>query len=88
MQQGGETPTGIQVRLQVDADLLDHEGMLGDGEGVVARGLAIPSGDPRQSMGDILDLDVEGRGVKQVQPSPGQHALPGPGGTCDRTLHA
>jgi hypothetical protein len=30
-------------------------------------------------MGDILDLDIERRWIKKVEPSPAQHALPGPG---------
>ncbi|HEY3889643.1 MAG TPA: hypothetical protein VGL73_13785 [Caulobacteraceae bacterium] len=27
-------------------------------------------------MGDVLDLDIQRRGVEQVQPAAGQHALP------------
>ena len=28
-------------------------------------------------MGDVLDLDVEGRRVQEIEPAPAQHALPG-----------
>jgi hypothetical protein len=28
-------------------------------------------------MGDVLDLDIEGRGVQEIEPAPAQHALPG-----------
>jgi hypothetical protein len=28
-------------------------------------------------VGDVLDLDVHGRGVEQVEPPPGEHPLPG-----------
>ena len=59
--------------------LASHHAVLGDGEGMVADGLAVPAGDAGQAVRDVLDLDVEGRGIQQVQPSSGQHALPGAG---------
>jgi hypothetical protein len=31
-------------------------------------------------MGNVLDLDVEGRGVQQIETPAAQHALPGSGG--------
>ena len=45
--------------------------------GVVALGLAIPPGHPRQPMGDVLDLNVKRRGVQQIEPAPRKHPLPG-----------
>jgi hypothetical protein len=39
--------------------------------------LAVPAGDAGEAMGDVLDLDVERRGVEQVEPAARQHALPG-----------
>ncbi len=40
-------------------------------------GLTIPSRHAREPMGDVLDLDVERRGVEQIEASAGQHTLPG-----------
>ena len=54
--------------------------MLGDGESVLALGLAIPARDPRQAMGDVLDLHIQRRGVEQIEAAPAQHPLPGAGG--------
>src|SRR5947209_8433428 len=39
--------------------------------------LAVPPRDARETMRDILDLDVEGRGVQKIETAPRQHALPG-----------
>jgi hypothetical protein len=41
-------------------------------------GLSIPACDARKTMCDILHLDVEGRGVKQIETASGQHSLPCP----------
>ena len=58
-------------------DLLDQQRVLGDREGVVADGLAVPAGDAGKPVRDVGDLDVERRGVEQIEPAAGQHALPG-----------
>ena len=50
--------------------------MLGHGEGPIAGGLAVPAGEPRQTVGDVLDLDVERGGIKEVEPTSAQHSLP------------
>ena len=50
---------GSRPGLEVGGDLLDHHRMLGDREGVVADGLAVPARDAGQAVGDVLDLDVE-----------------------------
>src|SRR5690606_1181841 len=52
--------------------------MLGNREGMVADGLAVPARDPGQAEGDVLDLNVERRGIQDVEPAAGEHALPGP----------
>ena len=57
---------------------LNDNRVLSHGEGVVAECLSVPAGDAGQPMGDVLDLDVEGRRVEQGEPSARQHALPGP----------
>ena len=59
-------------------DRLDQQRVLRDGEGMGAPRLPVPAGDAGKAVGDVLDLDVEGRGVEQVQATAGQHALPGP----------
>src|SRR5262249_35807237 len=62
--------------------------MLGHRESVLAIGLPIPTGDASKPVGDVLDLDVERRGVEQVEPSPAQHALPGArSGVCRNFMH-
>jgi hypothetical protein len=35
-----------------------------------AAGLPVPARDTRQAMGDIGDLDIERRGVHEVEPPP------------------
>ncbi|MNC51648.1 hypothetical protein D3C75_1009470 [compost metagenome] len=67
MQQGGQAPFRLQPRSDVGGDLLDHQRVLGDREGVLADGLAVPARDAGQAVGDVLDLDVERRGIEQVE---------------------
>jgi hypothetical protein len=38
--------------------------------------LSIPTGDPRQPMRYVIKLDVERRGIKQVESTTREHALP------------
>jgi hypothetical protein len=52
--------------------------MLGDREGVGAQGLSVPARHPSQAVGDIVDLDIERRGVQKVEAATGQHPLPRP----------
>ena len=68
---------GRRLRHDSAKDLLDQQRMLGDREGVVADRLAVPAGDAREPVRDVGDLDVERRGVEQVEPAARQHALPG-----------
>ncbi len=58
-------------------DLLDDETVLGDGKGMVAGRLAVPAGNARKAVGDIGEFDIERRGVEQIEPPSGKHALPG-----------
>ena len=48
----------------------DQHAMLRHGEDVRALGLAVPARDARQSMRDVFQLDVERRGVEQIEPPP------------------
>jgi len=74
--------------------LLDQERVLRNREDAGAGGLAVPAGDAGKPMRDVLDLDVERRGVEQVEPPARQHALPGAalsfvqGGRCRLAWHA
>ncbi len=79
VQQGGQAPARLHVRPDMGEDLLDDDRVLGDREGVLADGLAVPARDPGQAVGDVLDLYIHGRGVEQVQPAARQHPLPGAG---------
>src|SRR5579872_3021604 len=60
--------------------------MLSDREDIGPAGLAVPAGDPREPMRDVRDLDVERRGVEQIEPPPRQHPLPDPRVGCGRLL--
>jgi len=77
VQEGGKPGFPPELGSQLDDQALDQDAMLGDGKGVRAFGLSVPAGDTRQTMGDVLDLDVERRGIEQVQTPAAQHALPG-----------
>src|SRR5664280_887598 len=52
---------------------------LASSRGALARahGLPVPARDAGKPVRDVLDLDVERRGIEQVEPPPRQHALPG-----------
>src|ERR1700739_3396562 len=58
-------------------DLLHHKTVLRDRERVLADRLAVPARHARQAVGDVLDLDVERRGIEQVEPAARQTPLPG-----------
>ena len=38
--------------------------------------LPVPARDAGEPVGDVGDLDVERRGIEQIEPAAGQHALP------------
>jgi hypothetical protein len=44
--------------------------------------LAVPARHPGKPVGDVLDLDVERRGVEEIEPAARQHALPGARGVA------
>ena len=76
MQENAEAACPIEARA-LARDGFDQERMLGHREDVRALGLPIPTGNAREPMRDVGDLDVERRGVEQVEPAPREHALPG-----------
>src|SRR5262252_5642493 len=59
-------------------DLLRQQRVLCHRENVITMGLSVPPRHPRQTMSDILDLNVERRRIEEIEPAPRQHALPGP----------
>jgi hypothetical protein len=79
MQQGQQAVLCAHGRVQLSADPLHDDRMFGDGEGMLAFCLAVPSRHTGQAVGDVLDFHIHGRGVDKVQPSSGQHTLPDPG---------
>ena len=70
-----EPPVGLAEAAA--GDLLDQQRVLRDREDVGPDGLAVPAGNAGKHVRDVLDLDVERRGVEQVETAAGQHALPG-----------
>ena len=70
-------------------DGLDQERMLGHRVDVRAPGLAVPARHAREPVRDVGDLDVERGRIEQIEPAPGQHALPSAeclGGHCRSRL--
>ena len=59
MQQSGQPPMRLQLRINMTDDLFHHDAVLGDREGVCTLRLAVPARDPCQAMRDVLDFDVE-----------------------------
>ena len=55
----------------------DQQRVLGHRKNVPAVGLAVPARHPGEAVGDVVELDVKGRGVEQIEPAARQHALPG-----------
>ena len=76
MQQGGQPQLFVDPRRARAHHGFDQQRVLRDREDMRAAGLAVPAGDTRQPMGDVGDLDVERRGVDQVEPPARQHPLP------------
>ena len=67
VESGDKAPAMVSTRRQCSATE----------KACVAVGLAVPAGDAGKPMSDVLDLDVERRGIEQIEPAPAQHALPG-----------
>ncbi len=91
VQKRHEPRMAVEIAVEMAGDLLDEHAVLGHREGMVALGLAVPARHAGEPMGDVLDLDVERRGIEQVEPAPRQHALPGARFRCHvsvaRDLH-
>ena len=80
VQQDDEALADGELRLQQAGDILDDKAVLGHGAGVVAEGLAVPSGDAGEAVGDVGYLDVERGWIEKIEPPSRQHALPCTGG--------
>ena len=58
--------------------------MLRHGENVRPAGLPVPARNAGEPMGDVLDLDIERRGIKKIETASRQHPLPGAWRTLSR----
>ncbi len=67
--QCGEAIAAVEARRERACDSLDEKAVLGHREGVIACRLAVPAGDPGEPMGDVFDLDIEWRGIQQIEVS-------------------
>jgi hypothetical protein len=76
MQERCQAIARIESWFQHVAEIFDDYRMLGYREGVAALCLAIPAGHTSEAMGNVLDLDIHGRGMGKVEPTSRQHALP------------
>ena len=56
--------------------MLHHYAMFGDAKGMIARCLPVPARYARQPASYILNLNIKGRGVKQIKTAAREHALP------------
>ncbi len=79
MQQYRKTPAAIEPRYARPRQRFDQEAVLRHRVDIGADGLSVPARDPRQAMRDVFKLDVERRGVEQIEPAARQHPLPGAG---------
>jgi hypothetical protein len=69
VQEHGEPAATVEPGRASAGDCFHQQGMLGDGKNVCTLRLSVPSRYPRKAVGDIGDLDIKGRGVKQVEPA-------------------
>ena len=65
------------ARFARQGDLFDKQAVLSDGKGMIADGLSVPAGNTGQAVGDVVDFHIQRRGVEEIEPAAGQHALPG-----------
>src|ERR1039457_6873973 len=77
VQQTRQAGTGIEPRRLGARQRLDQQDGRGDRENMRALRLPLPARHAREPVRDVVDLDVERRGVEQIEPPPRQHALPG-----------
>src|SRR5579862_689176 len=86
VQQHGKAAFGVETRRLGSRQRLDQKRVLGDRIDVRALGLPVPARDTREPVRDVFELDVERRGVEQIEPAAGQHALPGAWGLAASRL--
>ena len=68
---------GIEAWPESPCDPLHEKRVFRNGKCPVPRGLPVPARHAGETMGNVLDLDVEGRRIEQIEPSAAQHTLPG-----------
>ena len=64
-----QTPLGCAIRLKLNEDFFDEQGMLGNAIGIVSFCLTIPSRDKGKPVRNVFDFYVEWRRVEQIQPT-------------------
>jgi hypothetical protein len=67
VQEQREAKPAVDVADAMARNRLDKQCVLCDGKNMLADGLAVPSGDARKPMRNILDFDVERGGIKEIQ---------------------
>ena len=70
MQQPCQTPFLGQLRGIAGQNFFNQNSMLGHRQPISAFGLAVPSADPSQPMGDIFNLNIQRAGAEDIQPPP------------------
>src|SRR4051812_29284571 len=79
VQQHGKSSAAVEPRYLLPRQYLDQQSVLRHRIDMRALGLAVPARDAGEAMGNVFELDIERRRVKQVEPAARQHALPGAG---------
>src|SRR5262245_10656177 len=77
MNERREPESAAELGLKLGGDALDEKTVLRHRERMSAARLSVPARDARKSMSDVFNLDVERRGIEQVESPSAQHALPG-----------
>ena len=77
VQQPGAKLLRSEARFDRGENIGDDQAVLRHGKCVLADRLAVPARDPRQAVGDVLDLDVFGLRREEIETAARQHALPG-----------
>ena len=70
MQECREFPFCRPAGLAFAAEISNENAMLRDGKTVSSGGLTVPSCNPRKPVCNIFDFDIDGRRVKQIEPTP------------------
>ena len=84
MQEDEKPRSPRQFGIELRGYRFDQQRMLRHRENVRSAGLAVPARNAGEAVGDVLDLDVEWRGIEKIETASRQHPLPGPRRTRGR----